>query len=104
MANSNSNRGLGLGSVLFVVFFTLKLCEVIDWAWVWVAAPIWIPFSFRALILLLCFLISPKGTKRGIMEGLGINKHKDQPRTMNFGELCDELGIDKSEIGKKCGK
>lgn len=104
MANSNSNRGLGLGTILFVVFLILKLCGVIDWSWVWVTAPIWIPFGLGVILILVCFLISPKDTRRGIMEGLGINKHKDRPRTMTFDELCEELGIDKSATNKMCGK
>ena len=28
---------------LFIVFMVLKLCNVINWAWVWVFSPLWIP-------------------------------------------------------------
>lgn len=30
--------------ILFVVFLVLKLCNVIDWSWWWVTAPLWISF------------------------------------------------------------
>lgn len=29
-------------SVLFFIFLTLKLCNVIQWSWLWVTAPIWL--------------------------------------------------------------
>lgn len=49
--NSNSN-GMGLSSILFLIFLTLKLAEigpVKDWSWWWVTAPLWIPVA--ALII-----------------------------------------------------
>lgn len=104
MANSNSNKGVGLGSILFVVFLILKLCEVIDWSWWWVTAPLWIPFGFWISVLILCFLIAPTAAKQGLKEALGTKKPKDVPRSMSFNELCDELNIDKSAIDKMCGE
>jgi len=43
MSNSTSGNGIGLGSVLLVVFIALKLCGVIAWSWWWVMAPLWGP-------------------------------------------------------------
>jgi len=40
---SNSSNGLGLGTVLFLIFMVLKLTNHIDWSWWWVTAPLWIP-------------------------------------------------------------
>jgi hypothetical protein len=40
---SNSSNGLGLGTVLFLIFMVLKLTNYIDWSWWWVTAPLWIP-------------------------------------------------------------
>ena len=31
--------------VLGLIFVTLKLTNVIDWPWLWVLAPFWIPFA-----------------------------------------------------------
>lgn len=59
MSNSSSNSGIGLGTILFVVFLVLKLTNFIDWSWWWVTAPLWIPFSI--LLLLIVFSISVLG-------------------------------------------
>ena len=34
--------------VLFLILMTLKLTHVIDWSWLWVTAPLWIPFALLA--------------------------------------------------------
>lgn len=54
-----SSGGLGLCSVLFIVFLVLKLCNVIDWSWWWVTAPLWIPIAlgFGITILILSIII-----------------------------------------------
>lgn len=36
-----SDKQIGLVDALFIVFLTLKLCDVIDWSWWWVTAPLW---------------------------------------------------------------
>ena len=41
--NKETNGGLGLGMVLFLIFMTLKLTGNIAWSWWWVASPLWIP-------------------------------------------------------------
>lgn len=51
MADKTSN-GIGIGGILFVVFLILKLCEVIDWSWWWVTAPLWIPIGLAFLFIL----------------------------------------------------
>jgi hypothetical protein len=40
-------------SLLLIIFITLKLTHVINWNWIWVLSPIWIP----ALIILTLSLI-----------------------------------------------
>ena len=54
----NASGGLGLGTVLFLIFLVLKLCDVIDWSWWWVTAPLWIPFALFVSICLVVFLIA----------------------------------------------
>lgn len=34
-------NGIGFGTLLFLIFLTLKLTGYIDWSWWWVAAPLW---------------------------------------------------------------
>ena len=47
----------GIGTVLAIVFMVLKLTGNIDWPWVWVFAPIWIPLALAVAILALYGLI-----------------------------------------------
>jgi membrane protein YdbS with pleckstrin-like domain len=50
MVKSSSN-GIGLGTVLFIVFLILKLTGNIDWSWWWVTSPLWIPLAFIVIAL-----------------------------------------------------
>ena len=51
MANtSNSSNGLGVGTILFLIFLVLKLTNFIDWSWWWVTAPLWIPIVIIGII------------------------------------------------------
>lgn len=40
-------------TLLAVLFIGLKLGGVIEWSWLWVLAPLWIPWSFIALCLVI---------------------------------------------------
>ena len=45
--------GLGIGTVLFLIFLTLKLAEVgpvAKWSWWWVTSPLWIPLALVGII------------------------------------------------------
>ena len=42
MDNKTKQGGLGIVSVLTIVFIVLKLLGVIQWSWIWVISPIWI--------------------------------------------------------------
>lgn len=42
MDNKAKQGGLGIVSVLTIVFIVLKLLGVIRWSWIWVLSPIWI--------------------------------------------------------------
>jgi hypothetical protein len=53
MSSQRNNGGIGLASILFVVFLVLKLTGHIDWSWWWVTSPLWIPFTIIIVILLL---------------------------------------------------
>lgn len=49
---NNSGDGIGVFSVLTIVFIVLKLTGVIDWSWVWVLSPAWISTTVVLIILL----------------------------------------------------
>lgn len=58
MVNKASSSGLGLGSVLFIVFLVLKLTGNIDWSWWWVTSPLWIPLTLGVVIMGIVGLIA----------------------------------------------
>ena len=37
--------------MLFVLFLGLKLCDVIDWSWWWVFAPLWGPMVLSLVLV-----------------------------------------------------
>lgn len=50
-----TSRSINLGPVLLLltfVFYVLKLFGVISWSWIWVFAPLWIPFAVLCGILI----------------------------------------------------
>lgn len=48
--------GINFAEVLGIVFIALRLCGVIDWPWVWVLAPIWVPICLWLLAVLIAFI------------------------------------------------
>jgi hypothetical protein len=59
-----SGNGIGLGTVLFLIFLTLKLAEVgqiATWSWWWVTSPLWIPIvlvlGIAAIALILAGIV-----------------------------------------------
>lgn len=48
----SAGGGMGICSVLTIVFIVLKLTGVIDWKWVWVLAPTLVPLALVVVCLL----------------------------------------------------
>ena len=58
MDNSkNSSQGIGIFTLLFLIFLVLKLCNVIDWSWWWVTAPLWGVFALIFGVVFSVFFI-----------------------------------------------
>lgn len=53
MKEKRTSSSLGIVGVVQVIFLILKLCKVIDWAWIWVLAPLWIWAGVLAVIFML---------------------------------------------------
>ncbi len=53
MSSSKSNIGVSWSGVLFIIFLILKLTNNIDWSWVWVTSPLWIPIALLVSLLLI---------------------------------------------------
>jgi hypothetical protein len=47
--------GIGFGGFLALLFIGLKLGNVINWSWLWVLCPLWIPIAVILAILGLIF-------------------------------------------------
>lgn len=50
MADSKASASIGFGGALFLLFLGLRLTDHIDWAWYWVAAPLWAPLAIVAAV------------------------------------------------------
>ena len=48
-------NGIGFEGLLAIAFIVLKLCNVINWSWGWVLAPIWIPIALGVIIFIIVF-------------------------------------------------
>ena len=49
--------GIGFCGLLTIVFIVLRLVGVIDWAWGWVLAPIWIPLCLYIIIIVITIVV-----------------------------------------------
>jgi hypothetical protein len=44
-------------TILGIVFITLKLCNVINWSWIWVLVPFWGPLAIVMAIAMVFLVI-----------------------------------------------
>jgi hypothetical protein len=59
--DNKSSNSIGLSTILFLIFLTLKLGGfgvVATWSWWWVCSPLWIPLVVVGIILLVGFVIT----------------------------------------------
>ena len=62
MSNNNSaGTGIGFCGLLTLVFIVLKLVGVINWSWLWVLSPIWIPTVLACIIMIVLIIITGRG-------------------------------------------
>ncbi len=54
--NNSSRGGTGVLSLLTIAFVVLKLVGEIDWSWLWVLSPIWIPLALAILIGIIIYV------------------------------------------------
>jgi hypothetical protein len=66
--NKTTSNGMGIGTILFLIFMTLKLTGDIDWSWWWVTAPLWIPLvgflAFAGIAVVIAIIAAYIGYKR----------------------------------------
>lgn len=49
--NQSTSGGIGFFGLLCILFIGLKLTGNIDWSWLWVLSPLWIPVAAFFAIL-----------------------------------------------------
>ena len=55
--NKTIKSGMGFCEMLGLLFIGLRLGNVIDWPWLWVLSPIWIPIGIFLIVLLIIAVI-----------------------------------------------
>ncbi len=59
--NDSRGGGLGLSTIVFIVFLTLKLCKigvVASWSWWWITSPLWIPIMIMLGLIFIVIILS----------------------------------------------
>ena len=59
--NNKTTGGIGLGTLLFLIFLVMKLAgigSVANWSWWWVTSPLWIPTAIVVGLGLLVLIIT----------------------------------------------
>ena len=57
MSNESKSGGVGIFTVVGVVFIILKLCGLINWSWVWVLSPFWLPVALILVIGIIAVIV-----------------------------------------------
>lgn len=57
MSDSKSSCGIGFTGLLTILFIGLKLTGHVDWSWLWVLSPIWIPLALIIPFILFCVCV-----------------------------------------------
>lgn len=57
LKSMESNNGLPIGAIVFIVLLTLKLSGVIDWSWWLITLPLWWWIPFILLIVIFAFIL-----------------------------------------------
>ena len=55
--STGSGISIGFSGLLAILFIALKLTGYITWSWLWVLAPIWIPFIIVVFILIIAGIV-----------------------------------------------
>lgn len=55
-----------IAGILGLIFITLKLTDYIDWSWLWVLAPFWLPISavLGVVLIMVLWVLAKRGIRR----------------------------------------
>ncbi len=54
----NKSSGMGISSVVGIVFIILKLVGVIEWSWWWVTLPLWGGIVLLGVLLVVLLILT----------------------------------------------
>lgn len=55
--SDNVSGGMGVTGALGVAFVVLKLLGIIEWRWLWVLSPFWLPLVLGVVILVISIIL-----------------------------------------------
>lgn len=64
MNNNKSSSGIGILTVVQIVFVILKLCKVINWSWWLVLMPLWIDIACVVILSIVLVIINNHDKKK----------------------------------------
>ena len=64
-----SKGGLGFVEAIGLLFIGLRLCNVIDWPWIWVLSPLWIQLAILIIIGIVWAIVKYKNRIPCIFKG-----------------------------------
>lgn len=53
-----SGSSISFSSFLFLVFFILKITNIIEWNWIWITLPLWIGLALSLFIIIIVFIVA----------------------------------------------
>ena len=59
--NRSGTGGLSFLSALQIAFIVLKLTGFIEWSWLWVLSPIWLPVMLMGTLFVVFIVLDGKG-------------------------------------------
>lgn len=61
---------------LFMIFLVLKLTNLINWSWIWITAPLWIPLAIVAIIVIIVLICA------GILKLIEKSEEKEEEKNV----------------------
>lgn len=55
--SNNVSGGMGVTGALGVAFVVLKLLGIIEWSWLWVLSPFWLPLVLGVVMLVISIIL-----------------------------------------------
>lgn len=99
MSNETStSSGVGFCGLLAIAFIVLKLTNYIDWSWVWVLAPLWIPLAIWAAVIVIVYLyigivnlLTPASEKKRLKDLMKRKEERERMGQSKFQQRLNEM-------------